>query len=196
MEIDLSLHYFNFRLSFYEPLIESTSVNVCYKSDDNNKEIKIKTGKQSALNFNLSTAMFENVVICISYFNEAFARYYGGEAKNIQHKNAHSRLEVLQNKQEYMYTLENLTGEEISVSSNELEEITVRHEEKVVLDFDVHQVEGFNRNSFDSKSDRQRNRDSVKQSYYPRSPYRVDWYRIEHNVSKGSKKLNIFIPKM
>ena len=102
------------------------------------------------------------------------AKFYGGDFKNTQFKNLHSRLEVLQNKQDYMYTLENLTGEDILVSSNELEEIMIKHEEKIVLDFDVHQIETLIKNSIDSKTDKQKNRDSNKQNFDSQSPYRFN----------------------
>ena len=194
-ECTLAFHYFNLRLSFYEPLLEPTGLSLNYKSDVDNREIKIKTSKNSQFNINLTTAMFENLVVWISYLNEMMAKSDGNEIRGSQHKNIHSKIEVLQSKQEYMYTLENLTGEELLVVSDELEEIEVKHEQKVVLDFDVHKIESLKIGG-DQKEDKHRSSIFNKEKYLSRSPYRVDWYRIEHNMSKQSRKLNIFIPKM
>ena len=143
-----SLNYFNFRLNFYEPFIETFNLNTSYKSDEESKSISLDIEEVYPLNINLSTALFENIVIGLNYYNETMDKngYAPSKLQNSQMRNIVSTLETTQNTYDYRYSLENHTGEEILVNTKETGDyVTVYANQVMVLDFGAKQDDLLNR---------------------------------------------------
>jgi len=143
-ECTISANYFNIRLNFYEPFIEQFGISIEYCSNDENKGVFIETDSRSSVNLNISTAIFENLLISCNYFNESMTKYSNGPSCSSKMKAAVNALEMARSTNDFRYSLENYTGEELLVATAEdAEFMSVYANQVVQLDLgDAGKVEG------------------------------------------------------
>ena len=109
-----------------------------YNSNEENKNISLKVKDIYPLNFNLSTALFENLVVSINYYNEIMAKFGYAKSQKLtpQQRSTIANIEVAQSSYDFRYTLENHTGEDLLVSTGlNSEYLPVYKNQELTLDF-------------------------------------------------------------
>ena len=196
-----TLHYFSFRLNFYEPFIEKFLLLASYKSDEESKSVSIDIDESFPLNINLSTALFENIAVCTTYLNETMVKHgLKSELKTDSlTKTSLLNLESNRNNYDYNYSIENLIGEEIQVATTETDEfVSVYANQVMMLDFtnNYEDLAQTNMISDGSKSSKNISNNILEGNFNIRSPYRKENFRIESSLDERTKKVYLFIPSL
>lgn len=194
-----TLYYFSFKLNFYEPFIESFGLIASYKSDEQSKSIYIEIDESLPLNVNLSTALFENIIVCTTYLNECMIKHgMKPEMKmNSQTKNSLLNLESNRNNYDFNYSIENLTGEEILVATRESDEFSsVNANQVMMLDFSNKYEETKSGLAPKLSNNSKFSTNCSGTTSHIRSPYRKENFRIQSSLDERAKKVYLFIPSL
>ena len=189
IESTIELNYFNFGLNFYEPFIEEFSMYLIYKSDSQNKSVVLETSEKK-LDLNIPTALAENITVSTVYLKNILAKTNSKEVKQSYKKSESISNQLLYNKIDVRYTLENCLGEDIMIATwnvdNSFEYVEASH--TVLLEFNTKELEKIEKDNSDIPPNH-------KQSSF-RSPYRRENFRIGHETEKDSKQIWLKIPSI
>jgi hypothetical protein len=184
----VELYYFNLRVNFYEPFIEEFDFKFMYKSDAESKLIAVEWAEIKPLDFNISTALVENIVITTAHFSEIWSKANNDENPSSVNESSAISIELSKNKLDTKYTLENSLGEDILVWTTKSEDSFqyIKASQTILLEFD--KMQSSLSPEFSTRAG------SINKFSIYKSPYRRENFRIDHKLQQQHKNIWIKIP--